>query len=291
MPPGSPPPSTEKTSPTTSAVKANWEEQLRDFLLDKQKSSGIIYCLSRKNVEDTAELVRSWGFQALPYHAGLPKEQREQHQQAFIKDEVPIIVATVAFGMGIDKPNVRYVVHVSMPQNIEGYYQETGRAGRDGLPSEALLFYGVSDVIILEKILNNGENAAFNATMQQKLQKMKGFCLANTCRRRYLLGYFGEQLTEDCGNCDRCFAKSRLEDVTVPAQMLLSAIVRTGQQYGLQHPILVLRGSKSAKISEEQRALSLYGIGKDRPEQFWRSLGERLQVEATSPKQERPCPY
>ncbi|WP_194975237.1 DNA helicase RecQ [Aquiflexum lacus] len=254
-------------------------EKLLEFLDFHQKDSGIIYCLSRKNVEETALKLQEAGLSALPYHAGLSREDREKNQELFIKDEVKIMVATIAFGMGIDKSNVRYVVHMNMPQNIEGYYQETGRAGRDGLPSDALLFFSTGDAITLGRMLEQSENHEFSEIMQRKLDKMKDFCQSRICRRKYLLNYFGENHAGSCGNCDICFQKGNLQDMTIPAQMLLSSVVRLGESFGLGYVILVLRGSKSSKIQDSHQELSVYGIGKDRPEDFWKRLGDKLLQE------------
>lgn len=258
-------------------AKHNSMAKLLEFLEFHQKDSGIIYCLSRKNVEDTAEELQARGLSALPYHAGLAREVREKNQELFIKDEVKIMVATIAFGMGIDKPNVRYVVHMNMPQNIEGYYQETGRAGRDGLPSEVLLFYSYQDYMTLSRMLDQAENKGFVEVMQQKLQLINSFCQSNVCRRKYLLNYFGEDHPAECGNCDVCFQKGKQQDMTIPSQMLLSTVARCGEAYGLGYVILVLRGSKSSKIKLEHQELSVFGIGKDKPEDFWKTLGLKLQ--------------
>lgn len=257
--------------------KLNAMDKLLEFLDFHRKDSGIIYCLSRRNVEETAEQLSAVGLSVLPYHAGLPRETREKNQELFIKDEVKIIVATIAFGMGIDKPNVRFVVHMNMPQNIEGYYQETGRAGRDGLPSEALLFYSYQDYMTLSRMLDQAENKDFVEIMQEKLQRMSSFSQSNVCRRKYLLNYFGETHPGECGNCDVCFQKGKQQDMTIPSQMLLSTVARLGEVYGLGYAILVLRGSKSSKIKAEHQELSVYGIGKDRPEDFWKKLGNKLQ--------------
>ncbi|QDH78163.1 DNA helicase RecQ [Echinicola soli] len=259
--------------------KRNSFDKLLGFLEYHHKNSGIIYCLSRKNVEDMADRLQAAGLSALPYHAGLDRQTRAKHQEKFIKDEVKIMVATIAFGMGIDKSNVRFVVHMNMPQNVEGYYQETGRAGRDGLPSDALLFYSYADVMTLQRMIDTPENPDYSEVMLAKLDKMKHFCQSTTCRRRYLLGYFDEEEKKDCGNCDRCLSKGNKQDMTMPSQMLLSAIVRLKESYGLGYCILVLRGSKSAKVQEDHKALSVYGVGKDKSEDFWKKLGQHLQQE------------
>lgn len=253
--------------------------KLLEFLDFHKKDSGVIYCLSRKNVEETAAELQARGLSALPYHAGLPREEREKNQELFIKDEVKIMVATIAFGMGIDKSNVRFVVHMNMPQNVEGYYQETGRAGRDGLPSDALLFYSGQDAITLGRMLDQGDNQEFAHVMQEKLEKMKSFCQTKICRRKFLLNYFGEDHAGDCGNCDICFQKGNRQDMTIPSQMLLSSIVRLGESFGIGYVLLILRGSKSAKVQQAHQNLSVYGIGKDRPESFWKDLCDKLVQE------------
>ena len=258
------------------APKRNSFDKLLEFLEYQQKNSGIIYCLSRKSVEETAEKLQNAGLSVLPYHAGLNRETRAANQERFIKDQVKIMVATIAFGMGIDKSNVRFVVHMNMPQNIEGYYQETGRAGRDGLSSEALMFYSFGDFMTLQRMIDTPENPEYAETMLTKLSKMKDFSQSNTCRRKYLLAYFGETELKDCGNCDICFAKGNQQDATIPAQMLLSTIVRLKESYGLGYAVMVLKGSKSSKIQNEHTSLSVYGIGKDKPEEFWKKLGQQL---------------
>ena len=261
------------------ALRSDAFAKLVDFLHLRSKDSGIVYCLSRKSVEATASKLNANGFSALPYHAGLSKDTRQENQEKFIKDEVKIMVATIAFGMGIDKSNVRFVVHTNMPQNIESYYQETGRAGRDGLPGEALLFYSLGDSITLRRMIESAENEDYVRHMKAKMNTMVQFCQTKSCRRRYLLNYFGEKYPGDCGNCDVCFQKNNKSDMTVFSQMLLSAVVRLGQQFGLGHVILVLRGSQAAKVTESQKELSVYGIGKDRSDDFWKRLGFQLITE------------
>ncbi|WP_114749575.1 DNA helicase RecQ [Pleomorphovibrio marinus] len=253
--------------------------QLLEFLGQRRKETGIIYCLSRMNVEETAKVLQNEGFRALPYHAGLERVTRQKHQEAFIKDEVNIIVATIAFGMGIDKSNVRFVVHMNMPQNIESYYQETGRAGRDGLASEAVLFFSFGDNITLSRMIEKSDNPAYIKTMKTKLATMVRFCQTQQCRRRFLLNYFDEKTIEDCGNCDICLDKGHKADMTVYSQMMLSAIARLQERYGLGYVILILRGSNAAKIADRDKELSVYGIGKDQPESFWKTLGNQLLVE------------
>ena len=251
-------------------------DKLLDFLETHRKNSGIIYCLSRKQTEETAEKLQDAGLTALPYHAGLPREVRDQNQEKFIKDEVKIMVATIAFGMGIDKSNVRFVVHMNMPQNIEGYYQETGRAGRDGLPSDALMFFSVGDSITLEKMLEKADNPEYIKVMKGKLAKMRTYGQSNICRRKYLMNYFGEEYPDHCGNCDVCFGRDNQRDMTVPSQMLLSTVARLNEAYGLGYVILVLKGSKSSKIQENHKALSVFGIGQNQTEVYWKELGAQL---------------
>lgn len=254
-------------------------QKLIDFLSHHPGDSGIVYCLSRKGVEDTADRLQAHGYQALPYHAGLDKDIRQRNQEQFIKDEIKIIVATVAFGMGIDKSNVRFVVHMNMPQNVESYYQETGRAGRDGLPSEVLLFYSFGDSITLGRMIENSENPAHIEVMKKKLDRMVSFCQTQRCRRRFLLEYFGETTKEDCGNCDVCFQKGNKLDMTIFSQMMLSAVVRLKEAFGLGYVILVLRGSQSIKVQDVHKNLGVYGVGKDKSDPFWKKLGNQLVQE------------
>ncbi|MDN3668786.1 DNA helicase RecQ [Echinicola jeungdonensis] len=261
------------------APKRNSFDRLLEFLEFHQKDTGIVYCLSRKNVEDTAEKLQEAGLSALPYHAGLDRDKRASNQEKFIRDEVKIMVATIAFGMGIDKSNVRFVVHMNMPQNVEGYYQETGRAGRDGLPSDALMFYSTQDVMTLERMLENSDNPEYVEIMKSKLNRMREFCQTSTCRRQYLMNYFSEKMPDPCGNCDICFGKENQQDMTIPSQMLLSAVARLKEAFGLGYINLVLRGSKSSKLQAEHQSLSVYGIGKDRTEDFWKKLGNQLLQE------------
>ncbi|MFC4870099.1 DNA helicase RecQ [Negadavirga shengliensis] len=261
------------------ALRTDAFSRLMQFLSQYPNDSGIIYCLSRKSVEETAARLQENGYDALPYHAGLDKAIRDTNQEKFIRDEIKIMVATIAFGMGIDKSNVRFVVHTNMPQNIESYYQETGRAGRDGLPSEALLFYSYGDSITLGRMVEKSDNPEYVQHMKAKLDTMVRFCQSQKCRRRFLLEYFGEEYPNDCGNCDVCFQKGSQMDMTIYAQMMLSAVARMGQSFGLGQVILVLRGSRSAKINAGQQSLSVYGIGKDKSEQFWKKLGGQLVQE------------
>ena len=249
--------------------KRNSYNQLLQFLEERKDQSGIIYCLSRNSVDSLAADLRDEGFSALSYHAGLDKETRDRHQNAFLIDEAKIIVATIAFGMGIDKSNVRFVVHMDLPKNIESYYQETGRAGRDGLESEALLFYSWADVNKLKGFAEVEGNAEQSAIMLKKLDMMAKFGDLKSCRRKFLLRYFSEDLAEDCGNCDNCTKEIERFDGTVIAQKALSAVYRTGQRFGLSYLVDFLRGSQAQTIRDEHKNLKTYGIGADIPKQAW----------------------
>ena len=240
-----------------------------NFLEEKRNDSGIIYCLSRASTESLAMDLKDEGFQALPYHAGLTKEERDKHQNLFINDEVKIIVATIAFGMGIDKSNVRFVVHMDLPKNVESYYQETGRAGRDGLESEALLFFSWADVIKLKGFAEVDGNEQQTDIMLKKLNQMGDFGEMKTCRRKFLLRYFDEKVTEDCGHCDNCNTEFEKIDGTIIAQKALSAIARTNQTFGQSYLIDFLRGSKSQKIKDYHKNLPTYGVGADISKDEW----------------------
>ena len=260
----------------TVEPKRNSYARLLQFLGERKDDSGIIYCLSRNSVTDLAEDLRAAGYDALPYHAGLDKETRALNQERFLNDEAKIIVATIAFGMGIDKSNVRFVVHMDLPKNIESYYQETGRAGRDGLRSEALLFFSRADVLKLKGFAEVEGNADQTAVMMKKLDQMSDFGELKTCRRRFLLKYFSEDLAEDCGNCDNCNTEFERFDGTIIAQKALSAVARTGQRFGLSYLIDLLRGSQSQKIRDEHKNLKTYGVGADVSKEDWFSYFKEL---------------
>ena len=249
--------------------KKNYYTSLVAYLKQHEKDSGIIYCLSRASCESLAEDLVSDGYNAAAYHAGLEKNIRDDRQDKFLKDDIQIMVATIAFGMGINKSNVRFVIHVDLPKNMEGYYQETGRAGRDGLHSEAVLFYGAGDVIKLKRFAEVEGNVAQTKIMLQKLDKMVRFCETKTCRRKYLLNYFGENAPTFCGSCDVCLNKPDLKEVTVIAQKILSTVVRTKESFGMKYIADILRGSANEKIREEHKQLSVYGIGKDLSKEEW----------------------
>ncbi len=252
-------------------------EQLTAFLTEHRQDAGIIYALSRKRVEEVADRLAAAGLKARAYHAGLGDRERKQVQEMFLRDDIQIVVATVAFGMGIDKPNVRFVVHYDLPKNIESYYQETGRSGRDSLPAEALLLFGYGDIAISRGLIEKGGNPEQKRIELHKLQAMVGFGEAQTCRRRVLLGYFGERLEEDCGNCDVCLNPPETYDATLDAQKALSCVFRVGQRFGVGHVVDVLRGAQTQRIRELQHdQLSTYGIGAEKVAEAWASLIRQL---------------
>jgi len=253
------------------------KDQLLRFLASQSGEAGIVYALSRKRVEEVAEHLQNQGFAAAAYHAGLPADVRRDVQERFLRDDILIVVATVAFGMGIDKPNVRFVVHYDMPRHIEGYYQETGRAGRDGLPAEALLLFGAQDVVMARLMLDNTSDEDRRRIESYKLQSMVGFAESLTCRRRVLLGYFGERLEQDCGNCDVCLNPPERYDATEDARKALSCVFRVGQRFGIKYVVDVLRGADTDRIRTlHHDRLSTYGIGADRSDTEWTSIMRQL---------------
>jgi len=260
--------------------KTDGSGQLDTFLRQHRDEAGIIYCLSRKKTESTAERLRKQGYTALPYHAGLPAETRADHQRRFLLEDGVIIVATIAFGMGIDKPDVRFVAHLDLPKSLEAYYQETGRAGRDGEPADAWMIYGLQDVVRLRQMADESvAGEAYKRHERQKLDTLLGWCEVTRCRRAPLLAYFGEQPAAECGNCDNCLQPPATRDGTVDAQKLLSAVYRTGQRFGAAHIVDVLLGKNTDKIKQHGHTeLSVFGIGTDKPAQAWRSAIRQLVV-------------
>ncbi|MCH2568366.1 MAG: DNA helicase RecQ [Pseudomonadales bacterium] len=259
--------------------RANARDQLKALLQAHIGDTGIIYCLSRKKVEQTADWLCSQGFDALPYHAGLLPETRSHHQSRFLKEDGVIIVATIAFGMGIDKPDVRFVAHLDLPKSIESYYQETGRAGRDGEPADAWMVYGLQDVMLHRQMLSDQTEPQQQRIEQHKLNTMLAFCELTTCRRQVLLGYFGDNPGEPCGHCDNCLSPPDAWDATLSVQQLLSAIYRTGQRFGAGYVISVVRGGGDPRIERNGHdRLQVFGMGKDLSEPEWRSVVRQLLV-------------
>ena len=269
--------------------KRNSVDALTDLLNEYRGESCIVYCFSRKSTQDLATTLCERGLSALPYHAGLDTTVRSQTQEKFIRDEVPIIVATIAFGMGIDKPDVRLVVHYDLPKSLEGYYQETGRAGRDGLPSECALFYSYGDKVKQDLFIDQIEDAAEQRNARDKLARVIEFCDLQTCRRQYLLAYFGEDWQQDnCGGCDVCLTPREEFDATVIAQKILSAVVRTGERFGVAHLSQVLRGAKTKRIRELRHdRLSVYGIVDDFSDSEIKEMASLLQAEGLLRKNNR----
>ena len=261
-------------------AKTDARRQLLEFLRHRRGESGIVYCLSRDKTESIAEWLVEQGFAALPYHAGLPAATRAENQRRFLVEDSLVIVATIAFGMGIDKPDVRFVAHLDLPKSIEAYYQETGRAGRDGEPADAWMVYGLQDVVQLAQFVAASEaDEQHKRRERAKLDALLGWCEATECRRRPLLEYFGEPREEACGNCDNCTAPPATWDGTEAARKLLSAVYRTGQTFGAGHVIDVLRGDATEKVVRHRHErLSVFGIGSDVPAAAWRSLLRQLLV-------------
>jgi ATP-dependent DNA helicase RecQ len=257
--------------------KDNPRQQLAQFLEDHRGESGIVYCLSRKKVEETADWLAERGIAALPYHAGMDAETRRLNQQRFVREDGVVMVATIAFGMGIDKPDVRFVAHLDLPKSLEGYYQETGRAGRDGEPAHAWLAYGLADVVLLKSWIEQSEAAPEHKRIESmKLDAMLGYCEAASCRRVILLNYFGEA-AQPCGNCDVCLDPPRTWDGTVAAQKLLSAAIRTGSRFGAGHLIDILRGKTTERVRQlGHDRLPTFGVGADLDELAWRSVARQL---------------
>jgi len=263
----------------TISEEHNAREKLWAFIRDKHKGkAGIVYCLSRKKVESTADWLEKKGLTALPYHAGLGAELRAHNQKRFLREEGVIIVATIAFGMGIDKPNVRFVAHLSLPKNIEAYYQETGRAGRDGEAADAWMSYGLQDVIFLRQMMQDGNGSEeYKRLTNQKLDSMLGLCEMASCRRQAILAYFDERLEEPCGNCDNCMNPPETWDATVDAQKALSTVYRTGQRFGVSYLTKVLQGKADHRISQNGHdQISTWGIGENLKGHEWSGLFRQL---------------
>ncbi len=258
--------------------KDNGKRQLLDFLATHREEAGIVYCLSRRKVDETAATLAGLGFKALPYHAGLDSQVRAVNQRRFLREDGVVMVATIAFGMGIDKPDVRFVAHMDLPKSLEGYYQETGRAGRDGEPAEAWLCYGLGDMVLLKQMIEQSEAGEERKQLERrKLDQLLGYCESMQCRRQVLLAGFGEIYPQACGNCDNCLQPAASWDATLAAQKALSCVYRTGQRFGAVHLIDVLRGSESERIQQfGHDKLSTYGIGKDLDAKSWRGVFRQL---------------
>ena len=259
--------------------KDNARQQLKAFLeAEHPNDAGIVYCLSRNKVDETAAWLKEQGWDALPYHAGLDAATRNTNQRRFLREEGVIMVATVAFGMGIDKPNVRFVAHLDLPKSMEGYYQETGRAGRDGLPANAWMTYGLGDVVSMRKMLMSGDAPEERKRVElQKLDALLGFCESTACRHQTLLRYFGEEHPGGCMQCDNCLSPVDTWNATQAAQMALSCVYRTGQRFGVAHLIDVLLGKETAKVEQfRHQQLSTFGIGKELAQAQWSSVYRQL---------------
>ena len=260
-------------------LKSNAISQLQDFIeKEHPNDAGIVYCLSRRRVDETAARLTELGWNALPYHAGMDAAARAENQSRFLREEGVIMVATVAFGMGIDKPNVRFVAHIDLPKSMEGYYQETGRAGRDGLPADAWMAYGLGDVVSMRQMLMSGEATEERKRVElQKLDALLGFCESTACRHQTILRYFGEAHPGECGECDNCLTPVQSWDATTEAQMALSCVYRTGQRFGVGHLVDVLLGKQTeriVKLGHQQR--STFGIGTALNAQQWSSIFRQL---------------
>jgi ATP-dependent DNA helicase RecQ len=269
-----------KTDPT---------QQLLTFLGNHGHETGIVYCLSRKKVERIAAALQQAGIHALPYHAGLSADLRAAHQHRFLTEEAVVMVATIAFGMGIDRPDVRFVAHLDLPKNMESYYQETGRAGRDGEPAEAWMVYGLQDVVRLRQMVDDSQaDEEHKRFERQKLDALLGWCEVTTCRRRPLLAYFGDDYPNDCGNCDNCLSPPVTWDGTEPARKLLSAVYRTGQRFGGGHVVDVLLGKATDKVTQNGHdQLRVFGIGTELDARAWRSVIRQLIVQGYLTSEQR----
>jgi ATP-dependent DNA helicase RecQ len=260
-------------------LKHSAKQQFLKFIKQEHPNdAGIVYCLSRKKTEEIASWLQGLGFNALPYHAGLPSQMRADHQSRFLREEGVIIVATIAFGMGIDKPDVRFVAHMDLPKTVESYYQETGRAGRDGSPANAWMVYGLQDVIKLRQMMAESQGSDEHKRAEQhRLNAMLGLCEITSCRRQALMNYFGETFPKPCGNCDTCLEAPKTWDGTEASRKALSVAYRTEQRFGVNHLIDVLRGGNTDKVFQfGHQHLPSYGIGKDLDNDQWRSVYRQL---------------
>ncbi|HEX4854855.1 DNA helicase RecQ [Arenimonas sp.] len=259
-------------------LKDNARRQLLDFLAAHRGDAGIVYCLSRRKVEETAEFLAAQGLTALPYHAGLDAGVRAANQRRFLREDGVVMCATIAFGMGIDKPDVRFVAHLDLPKSLEGYYQETGRAGRDGEPAEAWLCYGLGDMVMLRQMIENSEAGEERRWLERrKLDVLLGYCESTRCRRQTLLAAFGEDYPRACGNCDNCLEPPRTWDATVAAQKAMSCVYRTGQRFGVTHLVDVLTGADNERIRQlGHDQLSTYGIGTELDARQWKGVFRQL---------------
>ncbi|MEF3082660.1 DNA helicase RecQ [Luteimonas sp. SMYT11W] len=267
----------------TVVQKENAKRQLLDFVQSHRGEAGIVYCLSRRKVEETAEYLAGQGIDAIPYHAGMDAELRAANQRRFLRSDGVVVVATIAFGMGIDKPDVRFVAHTDLPKSIEGYYQETGRGGRDGEPADAWMCYGLGDLVLLRQMIEQSESGDERKRLEhRKLDALVGYCETMRCRRQVLLANFGEDYAakgagQPCGNCDNCLDPPAAWDATVPAQKALSCVYRSGQRFGAAHIIDILRGSESERIRQfGHDQLSTYGVGTDVDARVWKSVLRQL---------------
>ncbi len=261
------------------ALKDRGREQLLSFLkAEHPRDAGIVYCISRKSVEQTAAFLKGNGFHALPYHAGLPAEERNANQRRFLDEEGVVVVATIAFGMGIDKSNVRFVAHLDLPKSIEAYYQETGRAGRDGLASTAWMVYGLNDIARQRMMIEQSDASDDKKSLEhRKLNALLGLCETSSCRRAVLLNYFGGEAAETCGNCDTCLVPVQTWEGTVEAQQALSCVYRTGERFGVQYLTEVLRGETSERMERlGHDKLKVFGLGTSHSKDEWTSIFRQL---------------
>jgi ATP-dependent DNA helicase RecQ len=273
-------------------AKSGVEKQILEFLVEHPGESGIIYRTTRDSVMETTAFLRSKWISALPYHAGLSPEERSNNQEAFNRDEVQVITATIAFGMGIDKSNVRFVLHADLPKNIESYYQETGRAGRDGSAARCLLFFGRGDIPKIRYFIDRITDDNERAIAMWKLNQMAGYASHNVCRRKQLLGFFGEDYTPDnCAACDICSGTVEQIDITIDAQKIMSAVSRTGQRFGAGHIVDIVTGADTKRIRElGHNGIKTYGAGKDRDKRYWRTVVDELIAQEALKQEGAPYP-